>query len=149
MAKKYVKRDKFRREMGENGKEKRTFGEILFDSEMELKFYRDHLLPMKDRGEVVSIILQPKFILQDKFTKYGKNVLPIYYVGDFEVVYSDGRDIVYDVKGLPTEGAKLKRKMFDKRYPDKVLQWVALSIKYGGWLQYDELQKLRSKDKKG
>jgi hypothetical protein len=146
--KKRVKRDKFKIDRSDKGKEKRTFQGIVFDSEMELKFYRDYLLPLKEKGDIVSIILQPKFILQDKFKKYGRIILPIHYVGDFEVVWKDGRNIVYDVKGLPTQEARLKRKAFDYKYPDKTLEWIALSIKYGGWIEYDQLQKLRAKDKK-
>jgi hypothetical protein len=42
----------------------------------------------------------------------------------------------------------LKRKMFDYKYPDLTLQWISYSLKDGGWIQYDELKKLRAKRKK-
>ena len=148
MYKKRVKRDKFKIDRSENGKKKRTFRDILFDSEMEMKFYRDYLLPLQETGEIVTIILQPKFLLQDKFKKYGKSFLAINYVADYEVVFKDGRNIIFEVKGLPTEAAKIKKKLFDYKYPNRVLEWIALSSKFGGWLQYDELQKLRAKEKK-
>jgi hypothetical protein len=139
---------KFKIDGSEKGKSRRTFQGILFDSEMELKFFRDYLLPLQEKGEITSIEIQPQFILLDKFTKYNRVILPIKYIGDFKVDYSDGREIIYDVKGLPTEGAKLKRKLFDQRYPDKTLIWIALSVKFGGWIEFDKLQKMRLQEKK-
>lgn len=144
----YKKRDKFKRVMGIEGEIKRTYEGVLYDSEMEMKFYRDYLLPKRATGEIMVIIQQPKFVLQDGFEKHGKNILPINYIGDFEVIFKDGTSIVYDVKGLPTETARIKKKMFDFRYRGKTLIWIALSVKYGGWIEYDALQKKRTKDKK-
>ena len=139
---------KIKIDTSDKGKLKRTFNGVVYDSEMEMKYHKEYLLPLQKQGIVQSIKLQPKFILQDKFKKYERNILPINYVADFEVVYSDGSIIVVDVKGLPTPEAKMKRKMFDFRYPDKVLQWVALSNIDGGWIQYDDLVKARAKRKK-
>lgn len=144
----YKKKSKFKINYTKKGREKRTFEGILFDSEMELKYYRDYLLPLKEKGVITKIILQPKFLLQEKFIKYGKVILPINYVGDFEVYYASGEIIVVDIKGLPTSDAKLKRKIFDHQYPQKTLQWISLSIKFGGWLQYEDLVKARSKEKR-
>jgi len=146
--KKRVKRDKFKIDRSDKGKEKRTFQGIVFDSEMELKFYRDVVLPQKESGIIKSFILQPKYVLQKSYVKNGKKVLPITYVSDYEIEYSDGRVETVDVKGLPTETAKIKLKLFDFVFPDKVLRWIALSAKFGGWIDYFELQKLRAKDKK-
>lgn len=144
MGKKY---SKFRIDTTKKGQEKRTFDGILFDSELEMKCYRDYLIPLKESGEIKNITLQPKYILLEKFKKYGKVILPIYYVSDFKVEYSDGREIVYDAKGLPTESAKLKRKLFDSKYPDKTLIWIAFSAQDGGWLDFDYIQKCRRKRK--
>lgn len=142
------RKSKFKIDTSKKGIDKRTYDGVLYDSEMELKFYRDYLIPLKEKGIVKNIILQPKYQVQEKFTKYGKSVLPIHYVADFEVEWSDGSTIVYDVKGLPTPEAKIKRKLFDYAYPDKTLQWVALSIQDGGWVQYEDLIKARNKRKK-
>ncbi len=142
------KKSKFKIDRSKKGKEKRTFEGKEFDSLMELQFYRDFLLPLKNKGEIKNIILQPEYILQKKFYKYGKCVLPIKYVGDYEVEFSDGKTITYDVKGMPTVEAKIKRKMFDFQFPEKTLIWIALSIIDGGWIEYGELCKLRSKRKK-
>lgn len=40
--------------------------------------------------------------------------------------------------------------MFDYKYPSLKLTWVARSLKYGqdGWINYDELKKLRKENKK-
>jgi hypothetical protein len=139
---------KFKIDNSQKGKYKRTFNGILFDSEMELKFYRDVLIPLQQKGEIKDIILQPKFPLVDGFTKQGKKVLPINYISDFKVLYVDGRIIVYDVKGLPTESAKIKRKLFDNRYRDLRLEWVTLSAQDGGWIKFEDLLKARAKRKK-
>ena len=144
-----IKKSKFNIKNDEKSKKKRTFNGIVFDSEMERKYYTDVLLPAKERGEIISIELQPKFILQESYIKYGRKILPIYYVADFQVVYKDGSEITIDIKGLIPEVAKIKRKVFDKVYPGRTLKWITLSIKYGGWLECSELQRLRRNDKRG
>jgi hypothetical protein len=139
------KKSKFNVNTTEKGKKARSFEGILFASEMELKFYRDVLLPAKDRGEIVKIVLQPVFILQPSFEKFGKKYLPIKYISDFEVEYSSGITKLYDVKGMVSESAKIKKKLFDFTYPTIILEWVTLSQKWGnGWMQYDELIKKRN-----
>lgn len=143
-----MKRDKFKIDRSDKGKRKRTFQNIEFASEMEMKFYRDYLLPLKEKGEIKEIILQPKYVLQNSFTKNGRRYLPIVYVGDYEVVFSDEKKITYDVKGLPTPEAKLKRKIFEKIFPEKILIWIALSQQDGGWIEFEKLQKLRAKRKR-
>jgi hypothetical protein len=143
-----IKKDKYNVSKEEKNKEKRTHDGILFSSEMEMKFYRDVLIPEKQSGIIKNIIIQPKYLLQPKFQKNGKNYQPINYVGDFEVEYSDGTIVTFDVKGLSTETAKIKKKIWDYVYPNRKLEWITLSQKYGGWIEYETLQKLRSKNKK-
>lgn len=142
------KKSKFNVKNDKKSIEKRTFNGIIFDSDMERKYYTDVLLPAKERGEVVSIELQPKFMLQDSYVKYGRKILPIYYVADFQVVYRDGSEVTIDIKGLVPEVAKIKRKIWDCVYPNKILKWITLSIKYGGWIDCSELQRLRRIDKR-
>lgn len=107
---------------------------IRFDSMMELQYYRDVLLPGVADGSIVSYELQKKYVLQPKCKYHGKIVREIYYLADFYVVYSDGTSAVIDVKGMPTEGAKLKRKMFMYQYPDENLIWVTYKKNLGGWV---------------
>jgi len=143
-----LKRSKFKVNITKKGIEKRTFKGIIFDSEMELKYYRDYLIPLQEQKIVTKIILQPKYLIQEKFNKYGKVILPINYVADFEVFYADGKNIIVDIKGFPSSDAKLKRKLFDYKYPQKTLQWISLSKINGGWLLYEDLIKIRSKRKR-
>jgi hypothetical protein len=145
---KIIRKTKFNIDNSSKNIDKRTFDGIIFASEMEMKYYRDILLPLKKMGQILSIQIQPEYLLQPKFSKYGKNYQDVKYVGDFEVEYSDHKIVSIEVKGLATETAKLKRKLFDYAYPKKVLQWISFSGKYGGWIDYDELQKLRAKSKR-
>ena len=88
---------------------------IKFDSKVESDYY----LYLKSLGK--EFTLQPKYILQDKFiNNQGENISPIYYIADF--AYDD---IVVDIKGMPTSEAKLKRKLFMKKYPNLKLKWLA------------------------
>jgi hypothetical protein len=137
-------KSKFNVDMTEKGKEKRTVNGIEFDSDAEAKYFKEVIL--KD-STITSYKIQPKYLLQDSFQKYGKKFQPIYYVADFEI--ERGLEItVVDVKGMPTETAILKRKMFDKRYPEMLLEWVAYSKIDGGWVQLDDLKKFRKERKK-
>lgn len=142
------KRSKFNVDISKKGKEKRTYEDIVFDSDLEYKIYTKYLLPWKEAGIIKNIILQPKFELQPRYIKNGKKVLPINYVADFEVEYSDGRVEIWDAKGMPTPDAKIKRKMFDFIYPDKILRWVAISIIDGGLCDVETIAKGRKERKK-
>ena len=96
----------------------------------------------------LNITLQPQFELQPKFTKNGKNIRPINYVADFEVEYADGRIEVLDAKGMAMSDSKIKRKLFDYVYPDKILRWVAISIIDGGLCDIETIEKGRKERKK-
>lgn len=88
-------------------KEKRTYNNIVFDSQLEMKYYRDVLCPAVESGEVTYFELQKKYELQPKYTHNGKTVLPIIYVADFYMEYADGHIEVVDTKGCPDSVAKL------------------------------------------
>ena len=45
-------------------KEKRTCNGIVFDSVLEMKYYRDVVIPKKESGEITHYELQKKYILQ-------------------------------------------------------------------------------------
>ena len=110
-------------------KEKRTYNNIVFDSQLEMKYYRDVLC------------------------HNGKTVLPIIYVADFYMEYADGHIEVVDTKGCPDSVAKLKRKLFWYIYPDIDYKWITYVQKWGGWLEYEVVKELRkvakrSKNKK-
>ena len=127
---------------------KRTYDGIVFDSILEMKYYRDVLLPKVESGLVTNYELQKKYILQDKFDHNGKKVLPITYVADFYILYSDGREEVIDIKGCPDSVAKIKRKLFWHTYPQLDYQWITYIKKFGGWGNYDEYNRLRKEAKR-
>lgn len=129
-------------------KEKRTYNGITFDSCMEMRYYRDVVCPKVESGEIVHYELQKPYELQPKFTHNGKNVLPITYVSDFYIEYSDGRFEVVDIKGCPDSVALLKRKLFWYRYPYIDYKWITYVKKYGGWLDYDYVKKIRKESKR-
>ena len=99
-------------------KSKRSYNGIIFDSVLEMKYYRDVLCPLVESGEVISYELQKPYELQPKFVHDGKTVLPIKYVADFVVTYKNGVTEVIDTKGMPDSVAILKRKLFWYCYPD-------------------------------
>ena len=127
---------------------KRTCNGIVFDSILEMKYYRDVLCPLVQSGDVVSYELQKPYELQPKFTHGGKTVQPIIYVADFFIVYKDGHEEVIDTKGCPDSVALLKRKLFWYHYPTVDYKWITCIKKYGGWIEYDEYKKLKQKGKR-
>jgi len=130
-------------------KEKRTCDGIVFDSQLEMRYYRDVLRPLRESGDIVFCELQKPYELQPSFIHDGKTVKAITYVADFFIRYKDGREEVIDTKGMPDGVAKLKRKMFWHKYPDLNYQWITYAKKFGGWLNYETVKSLRRKEKRG
>lgn len=128
-------------------KEKRTFHDIVFDSEMEMKYYRDVLCPMVESGKIIKCELQKKYELQPSFIHFSKKVQPILYIADFYILTCDHKEIVIDIKGCPDKTAILKRKLFWYVYPDLDYRWITYVKKYGGWRDYDEVKQLRKMKK--
>ena len=128
--------------------EKRTYEGIVFASQLEMKYYRDVVLPLSRSGDITYFELQKKYVLQPKFNNGSKNVKEINYIADFYIEYSDGRKEVVDTKGCADSAAKLKRKMFWYVYPDIPYKWVTYVKKHGGWIDYDECARLRRLAKK-
>ena len=90
---------------------------IVFNSRAEGRFY-EHLLDLMHDGVVESFEMQKPYTLLDKFPypKTGKTIRAIKYVPDFEVIYTDGRVEVVDVKGMQTDVFRMKCKLFMFRY---------------------------------
>lgn len=84
---------------------------ITFDSKAEAKFY----IQLKENG--VDFELQPRFLLQDSFKKNGKHFRKIEYIADFKI----GNRII-DIKGIETEAFKIKKKLFEYKYPELKLE---------------------------
>lgn len=124
-------------------KAKRTYNEITFDSVLEMKYYRDYILPKVESGDITDVKLQVKYELQPKFIHDNKTVQPINYIADFVVTYSNGNIEVIDTKGCPDSIAILKRKLFWYAYPGLVYKWICYSKIDGGWVEYERVKKQR------
>ena len=142
------KRSKFNVDQTNKGKKNRTYEGILYDSELEMKYFRDVIkIGLKD-GTIKDYQRQVKFELQPKYKYQDINILAINYIADFVVTYNDDSVIVWDVKGLADAAAKLKKKLFHYKYPEVDYRWVGFSRIDGGWLEYNVIEKARSKRKK-
>ena len=120
---------------------------IKFDSKVECEYYKELMSKVMNR-EIKSFSIQPRYVLQDKFTKYGKNYREITYSPDFMIVNNDDSVTLVDVKGYSTPASELRKKLFDFQYPTIQLIWLTYVKKYGGWIEIDQLKKLRKDNKK-
>jgi len=95
--------------------------------------------------------LQPKLVLQPKFKRDGKTVLPVTYSPDFLTIDKDGTKVYWDAKGQSTQQGDLRRKLYLYQYPEE-LRWITKSLKYAvdgdPWVDYDYVQKCRRQAKK-
>lgn len=96
----------------------------VFDSKREYKRFLD-LWAMQSVGAIRDLECQPEFILQEGFKKNGVTFRPITYRADFRYIdCSTEMTVVEDVKGFETVEFKIKRKLFEKRYPELTLRIV-------------------------
>ena len=97
---------------------------LVFDSKHEAERWK-WLRFMEHSGEIKQLQRQVEFVLQEAFHKNGKRYRKISYFADF--VYRDvrtGSIIVEDAKGYKTEVYKIKKKLFEYRYPDLEIREV-------------------------
>lgn len=91
---------------------------IKFDSKLEANRYSE-LKILEKAGIISALQLQPSFELIPAFSKGGKKYRAAHYVADF--MYYDNQEKrvkIEDTKGMETEVYKLKRKLFEYKYPD-------------------------------
>ncbi|RPJ97265.1 DUF1064 domain-containing protein [Rummeliibacillus sp. TYF005] len=119
---------------------------ITFDSKMESDYYL-YLKQLEQQGAVREFLMQKEYILLEGYVKSDKKIRPIKYKADFEVHYSDGHIEVVDVKGFLTADFKLKKKLFEYRFPF-VLKLVKFSKIDGGWIELEDYEKARKERKK-
>jgi len=93
-----------------------TIDNIKFRSIKEGNRYIElkHLLKLK---LIKDLILQPKFILSEKYMYRNMKIKKETYSADFQYVY-DGKLIIEDVKGVRTNLYKLKISIFLKTIID-------------------------------
>lgn len=96
-------------------------GKWFASKKEENRYYELKLL--EKTGVIKYLETQPKFLLQPKFKKKGKTYREIAYIADFSYVENNNL-VVEDVKGVETEVFKLKRKMFEYRYPEYELKII-------------------------
>ena len=132
---------------------------------MEASYYV-YLKELIITGEVLTVELQPDFILQNKFIivegvaypdtheDFAKlkrkhkveTIRAIKYISDFKVTYKDGSIAIIDTKGIETTDFKIKEKLFRARYPQLNLRII---IKHKGeWIKYSLYKKLKAEAKK-
>jgi hypothetical protein len=126
------------------GARKVTIDNHTFDSVAESKYY-EQLKWMLQGKQIKSFKLQPRFLLQEAFTKNGMNFKKIEYVADFEIHNLDGSVEIIDVKGHETKDFLIKRKLFENRY-EHSLKIITLDNSLG-WMELDQLKKLKKKVK--
>ena len=117
---------------------------IVFDSKVECDYYQYLERNLGDEYDYIE--LQPRYELIPKVNKQRKTE----YIADFALFKDDVLVEVIDVKGMSTEVAKLKAKIFRDKYPNIKLTWICKAPKYTGleWIEYDELIKVRRKRKR-
>jgi hypothetical protein len=103
-----------------SAKENRIQDNITFSSKKEMVRYNE-LKQLLQIGGISDLILQPSFLLQDRFTdSTGKKHRAIHYVADFQYNIKD-LIFVEDVKPsktFSTDVYKIKKKLFLFKYPD-------------------------------
>jgi hypothetical protein len=98
---------------------------IRFDSQKEARHYLE-LKILKNQSKIIDFFMQVPFLLQEGYWKGEEWIKPIYYKADFVVIKWDDDpaliDIVreiHEVKGFTkVKTWEIKRKMFEKRYPE-------------------------------
>ncbi|PTJ85099.1 hypothetical protein BU055_02090 [Staphylococcus succinus] len=118
---------------------------ITFDSTVEREYYK-YLETRIYIDDFDYIEIQPSYELIPKFGKQRKTE----YIADFALWNETKLIKVIDVKGMATETAKLKAKLFRYLYPTVELTWICKAPKYTGeeWITYEALQKARRERKK-
>ena len=101
-----------------------TYNGLVFDSKHEAERWAE-LCWLRKANKIACLKRQVKFVLQDSFKKNGKTIRESAYIADF--VYYDketGQVVVEDAKGMKTDVYKIKKKMFEKRYPELTIKEV-------------------------
>lgn len=94
---------------------------ITFASKMEAARYGELKLLLK-AGKIKDLVLQPTYILDEKLEKNERKYRAVVYKADFK--YYDvekNKEVIEDVKGHKTKVYKLKKRWFDRVYPDKTI----------------------------
>lgn len=90
---------------------------VVYDSKREAK-HAQQLQALADSGAIQNLQRQVRFTLQDAYiNNKGEKIRKIEYVADF-VYEENGVTVVADSKGCRTDVYKLKKKIFEYKYPE-------------------------------
>ena len=105
------------------GNSKVTIDGRTFDSKLEAKRYGELAL-MERAGLIFGLQCQVSFELIPTFKKNGKTWRKMEYIADFTYRSALGEFVIEDTKGVRTEAYKLKRKLFEYKYPDFTIKEI-------------------------
>ena len=130
-----INRSKYNVDNSRLGKLKRTYKGILFDSQLECRFYTSYIIPNLKTGKIKSVRRQVHYELLPSFVYQNKKQRKIEYISDFDILYEDKSFVVVDVKGMIKPIDKIKAKLFKYRYPDIEFKFIKYSKKDGWYSQ--------------
>ena len=91
--------------------------DIIFDSINESKFYL-YCLYLRAQKKLTDFSMQQEYELLPAYTNHdGKKIRKISYLADFVLTYPDDSIHVIDIKGMETPVFKIKKKLFEFKYP--------------------------------
>ncbi len=106
----YIKREDLETKQNKHGNVKTEIDDIKFDSKGEACRY-SHLKHLERLGMISELRLQPRFVLQEGFTRNKKYHRPITYTADFSY-FENGKRVIEDSKGHRTKEFNRSLKMF-------------------------------------
>lgn len=90
---------------------KESYGTLKFDSKKERQRFEELML-MREQGLIHNLKLQHNFTLREGYTTpEGERIRGTTYKADFTYYDDNGTFHIEDVKGVPTDVYKLKKKM--------------------------------------
>jgi hypothetical protein len=107
-------------------------GSIKFDSQTEAEYYL-YLQTLLHYKQIRDIEIQPSFTLLE-----GGQGKGITYRADFKVTNTDGSVEIIDVKGFETKDFKMKKKLFEAKYPDLKLRLITKV--QGVWVDTEKIK---------
>jgi hypothetical protein len=99
---------------------------IKFHSQAEADYYVELKL-LKRAKKIKDFDLQPEYELIPKFKKNGKTYRAVKYIADFLVTNLDGSKEVVDVKGVLTPVYRIKKTLFESKYPHLTIKEIKRS----------------------
>lgn len=100
------------------GNKKTVIDGMEFDSIKEKNRYVE-LKYLKLAGKIMDLVLQPRYLLHDKFEKNGIKYRAITYIADFEYYdVKEQKKVIEDVKSdaTKTDVYKIKKKLFEFKF---------------------------------